>query len=67
MLVTAMIACVASKIQMHPKNSNIIRILSIGTRYSTDHSAEVTIIRYKPLSDMNFARRACNCYDSLCT
>ena len=47
------LACVPIKIQTCAKNSNHIRILSIGIVQSTQLRL-ATIISYKPLSDINF-------------
>ena len=53
--VTTSIACVPSKIQIKDNNSNTISILSVYM-YGGGQTANVTIISYKPLSDLNFAR-----------
>ena len=56
---TCIIACVPSKIQIKDKNSNTISILSVGMvcgMVARLETANVTIISYKPLSDLNVAR-----------
>ena len=53
---TASTACVSRKIQIKDKNSNTISNFCLYEWWWPDSKINVTIIIYKPLSDLNFAR-----------